>query len=57
MRAGENLVEVVERAGGTGVDPQGVVLQLIIGHDDPRAVVLRSWTIGVLEQVYESSSA
>ena len=56
MRAGENLVEVVERAG-TGVDPQGVVLQLIIGHDDQRAVELRSWAIGVLEQVYESSSA
>jgi hypothetical protein len=57
MRAGENLVEVVARAVGTGVDPQGVILQLVVGHDDPQAVELRSWTIGVLEQVYESSPA
>ena len=57
MRAGENLVEVVTRAEGTGVDPQGVVLQLIVGHDDPQARELRSWAIGVLERFYEPSSA
>ena len=57
MRAGENLVEVVARAQGTGVDPQGVVLQLVAGHADPQASELRLWVIGLLEQVYESSSA
>ena len=57
MRAGENLVEVVTRAEETGVDPQGVVLQLIVGHDDPQARELRSWAIGVLERFYEPSSA
>ena len=57
LRAGENLVEEVARAQGTGVDPHGVVLQLLVGHDNPQAVELRSWAIHVLEQVYESSSA
>jgi hypothetical protein len=57
MRAGENLVEVVTRAEGTGVDPQGVVLQLVVGHDDPQASELRSWVIGVLERFYEPLSA
>ncbi len=57
MRAGENLVEVVARAQGTGADPQGVILQLIVGHDDPQANELRSWAIGVLERVHEPSSA
>jgi hypothetical protein len=57
MRAGENLVEVVARAQGTGVDPQGVVLQLVVGHDDPQVGELRSWAIGVLERVHEPSSA
>ncbi len=57
MRAGENFVEVVARAQGTGVDPQGVILQLIVGHDNPQVGELRSWTIGVLERDYEPSSA
>ncbi len=57
MRAGENLVEVVERAKEPCVDPKGVVLQLIAGHDDPQALELRSWAISVLEQAYEPSSA
>jgi hypothetical protein len=57
MRAGENLVEVVARAEGTGVEPQGVILQLIAGHDDPQSIELRSWAIGVLERAHEPSSA
>jgi hypothetical protein len=57
MRAGENLVEVVARAQGTGVDPQGVVLQLIVGHDDPQVGNLRSWAIRALERAHEPSSA
>ena len=52
MRAGENLVEEVVRARGTGVDPNGVVLQLIAGHDEPEAVELRSWAIGVFHQLH-----
>lgn len=51
MRAGENLVEEVARAQGTGVDPSGVALQLIAGHGDPEAVELRSWAIGVLHKL------
>lgn len=57
MRAGENLVEVVWRAKETGVDPQGVVLLLIAGHDDPRSAELRSWAVGVLGRVDEASTA
>ena len=53
MRAGENLVEVVARAQETGVEPQGVVLQLIAGHTDPQVDELRSWAIDVLGQVCE----
>jgi hypothetical protein len=56
MRAGENLVEVAARTQETGVDPQGVVLQLIAGHDDTPVDGLRSWVVGVLEQVLEPSS-
>lgn len=52
MRAGENLVEEVARARGTGVDPDGVVLQLMAGHGDPEAVELRSWAIGELRQLH-----
>ena len=56
MRASENLVEIVARAQGTGVDPRGVILQLFVGHDDPHADELRSWAIDVLERIYEPSS-
>jgi hypothetical protein len=57
MRAGENLVEVAARTQETEVDPQGVVLQLIAGHDETQVDGLRSWVVGVLEQVLEPSSA
>lgn len=56
MRAGENLVEVVLRARETGVESRGVVLQLIVGHDDVQVAELRSWAIDVLEQGLDSSS-
>ena len=52
-----DLVEVVARAQRTGVDPQGVVLQLIVGHADPQVEDLRSWAIGVFGTAYEPPSA
>lgn len=53
MQAGENLVETVLRARDTGVEPSGVVLQLVAGHEDPCVDELRSWVIDVVEQVLE----